>query len=80
MSRKFFVSLLPLSLLVSQQLADPNAAHIKEWTERHAQYLSEPKLTETDFRLEIAANDPRPLENVLYMVARQNGWHINEHY
>jgi hypothetical protein len=78
MSGRFFVSLLALSLLVFQQSTmDPNAVQVKERTERHAHYLSEPKLTETNLQLEITANDPRPLENVLDALAHQHGWHIN---
>ena len=77
MSSRFFLSLVALSLLGFQQSTDPNAAHIKEWTERHAHYLSEPKIEETDSWREITANDPRPLENVLDAFARQHGWHIN---
>jgi hypothetical protein len=72
-----FLSFLPLSLLLFQQSLEPNAAHIKEWTERHARYFSEPKIKETDSWLEITANDPRPLENVLDVLAHQHGWHIN---
>jgi hypothetical protein len=69
--------LLPFTLLVFPQPPDPNAAHTKEWTERHANYLSEPKIKETDSSLEITANDPRPLESILDALARQHGWHIN---
>jgi hypothetical protein len=76
-SRSIFLSLLPFTLLVFPQTPDPNAAHTKEWTERHAYYLSEPKIKETDSSLEITANDPRPLESVLDALARQHGWHIN---
>jgi len=75
-SRSIFLSLLPLSLLLFQQTPDPNGAHIKEWTERHAQY-SAPKITQTDSSLEITANDPRPLDSVLAALAHQHGWHIN---
>ena len=75
-SRSILLSLLPLSLLVLRQTPDPNAAHIKEWTERHAQY-SAPKIKETDSSLEITANDPRPLDNVLDALIHQHGWHIN---
>jgi hypothetical protein len=54
-----------------------NSAHVKEWTERHARYLAEPKIRETASWLEITANDPRPLDSVLGALVRQHGWHIN---
>lgn len=76
-SRFVFLSLLPLSLLFVQQTPEPKAVHIKEWRERHAHYLSEPKIQETDSSLEITANDPRPLESVLDALMHQHGWHIN---
>ena len=74
--RSILLSFLPLTLLVFRQSPDPNAAHIKEWTERNAQY-SAPKITETDSSLEITTNDPRPLDNVLDALVHQHGWHIN---
>jgi hypothetical protein len=54
-----------------------NSAHAKEWTERRARYLAEPNIEESESWLEINANDPRPLANVLDALARQHGWHIN---
>jgi hypothetical protein len=76
-SRSIFLSLLPLCLLIFRQTPDPNSAHIKEWTERHRHYLAEPKIKETESWLEITANDPRPLDNVLGALEHQHGWHIN---
>ncbi len=54
-----------------------NSAHAKEWTERRARYLAEPNIEESESWLEINANDPRPLANVLDALALQHGWHIN---
>ena len=75
--RSIFLSLFSITLLVFPQTPDPNAAHIKEWTERQAHYLSEPKIRETDSWLEITANAPRPLESVLDALGHQHGWHID---
>jgi hypothetical protein len=75
--RSTFVALLTLCLLVVRQASDQNAAHIKAWTERHAQYMSQPKIEETESFLEITANAPRPLDDVLAALAHQHGWHIN---
>jgi hypothetical protein len=77
LSRSIFLSLLPFGLLLFQQAPDPDAAHIKKWTERHEHYLPQPKTKETDSWLEITANDPRPLDGVLDALGGQHGWHIN---
>jgi hypothetical protein len=77
MNGKLFLLLPVVSLLVFRQSTDPISAHTREWTERHAHYLSEPKIRDTDSWLEITANDPRPLENVLDALAHQHSWHIN---
>ena len=50
---------------------------VKAWTERHAQYMSQPRIEETESFLEITANAPRPLHDVLAALAHQHGWHIN---
>ncbi len=76
-SRSIFLSLLPLCLLICWQTPEQNSAHVKEWTERRARYLAEPKIKETESWLEITANDPRPLDNVLGALEHQHGWHIN---
>jgi hypothetical protein len=76
-SRSIFLSVLQLCLLVFRQTPDPNSAHIKEWTERRTRYFAEPKIKETESWLEITANDPRPLDNVLGALAHQHGWRIN---
>jgi hypothetical protein len=75
--RSTWLCLSPLILLLFRQAPGSDAAHIKQWTERHAQYLSLPAIEETDSWLEIRANAPRPLEGVLGALARQHGWHIN---
>ena len=76
--RSTFVALLTLCLLVFHQAPEQNAAaHIKAWTERHAQYMSEPRIEETESFLEITANAPRPLDDILSTLAHQHGWHIN---
>ena len=53
------------------------SASVTYWATRHAEYLSEPKIDETDSALEITANAPRPLDGVLHELARKHGWHIN---
>jgi hypothetical protein len=75
--RSTFVALLTLCLLVFRQTPEQNAPHIKAWTERHAQYMSEPRIEETESFLDITANDPRPLDGVLAALAHQHGWHVN---
>ena len=71
------VFLLPICLLVFGQTREQNDAHVKEWTERRAGYLSHPEITETENRLTITAKSPRPLDDVLTALAAQHGWHIN---
>ena len=75
--KSIFLSMLPLVLLIVLQTPDRNGAHVKEWTERRAHYLSEPKIKETESWLEITANDPRPLDSVLGVLLHLHGWHIN---
>lgn len=76
--RSTFAALLTLCLLVFHQAPEQNAAaHIKAWTERHAQYMSEPRIEEKESFLEITTNAPRPLDDVLAALAHQHGWHIN---
>ena len=76
-SRFIFLSLLPLGLIIFWQTPDQHSAHVREWTERREGYFGEPKIKEAESWLEITANDPRPLDNVLGALKRQNGWHIN---
>jgi hypothetical protein len=76
-SRFAFLLWLPFSLVFFPQTPDPDADHIKEWTERHAHYLSEPRIKEADSWMEITANDPRPLDSILDALAHQHVWHIN---
>ena len=76
-ARSIFLPPLMLCLLTFRQTPEQNAAHIKAWTERHAQYMSEPRIEETESSLEIMANAPRPLEDVLAALAHQHGWQIN---
>jgi len=71
------VFLLPVCLFVSGQTREQNDAHVKEWTERQARYLSEPEIEETENWLKIRENSPRPLDDVLTALAAQHGWHIN---
>jgi hypothetical protein len=71
------VFLLPICLFVFGQTKEQNNDHVKEWTERRAGYLSHPEITETEIWLEITANSPRPLDDVLSALAVQHGWHIN---
>src|SRR5271163_85634 len=71
------VFLLPVCLFVSGQTREQNDAHVKEWTERQARYLSEPEIEETENWLKIRENSPRPLADVLTALAAQHGWHIN---
>jgi hypothetical protein len=71
------VFLLPIGLLVFGQTREQNNDHVKEWTERRAGYMSHPEITETETWLEITANSPRPLDDVLSALAAQHGWHIN---
>ena len=75
-SGSIFLSLFPLCLVLLLQTSDQNSAHVKEWTERNAHY-HQPQMNETESWLEIAANDPRPLDNVLSALAHQHGWHVN---
>lgn len=75
--RSTFLPLLVLCLLPFPQTPEQNAAHIRDWTERHAQYMSQPRIEETESFLEITANAPRPLDDVLAALAQQHGWHIN---
>lgn len=76
-STSILLSLSPLCLLIFRQTPDQNSAHVKEWTERREGYFAEPKIKETEFWLEITANDSRPLDNVLGALKQQHGWHIN---
>lgn len=76
-SKSIFLSILPLCLFIVLQTSDQNSAHVKEWTERRAHYLSEPKIKETESWLEITANDPRPLDSLLGVLLHLHGWHIN---
>lgn len=39
--------------------------------------MSQPRIEETESFLEITANAPRPLDDVLAALAQQHGWHIN---
>jgi hypothetical protein len=75
--RSSFIFLLPLYLLVCWQSPEQNSAHVKEWTERHERYLGQPKIKKIGSWLQITANDPRPLDNVLGALEHQHGWHIN---
>ena len=75
--RFMLLSFLPLSVLLVPQTPDPNSAHLKEWTERHAHYLAQPRIKETDSSLEITSNEPRPLDSISDALAQQHGWHIN---
>lgn len=75
--RSALLPLLMLCLVTFRQTPEQNAAHVKEWTERHAQYMSEPRIEETESFLEITANAPRPLDDILSALAHQHGWHIN---
>src|SRR5580704_10918142 len=72
-----FLPLLMSCLIPFPQTPEQNAAHIKAFTERHAQYMSAPRIEETESVLEITANAPRPLDDVLAALAHQHGWHIN---
>ena len=72
-----FLPLLMLCLIPFLQTPEQNAAHIKAFTERHAQYMSAPRIEETESVLEITANAPRPLDDILAALAHQHGWHIN---
>jgi hypothetical protein len=71
------VFLFPIGLLVFGQTREQNDAHVKEWTERRAGYLSHPEIEETEIWLKITENSPRPLDDVLTALATQHGWHIN---
>lgn len=71
------LSLLPLCLLLFQQTSDQNSAHVRDWTERHAHYLPEPRIKETDSSLEITAKEPRPPDDISGALAQQHGWHIH---
>jgi hypothetical protein len=75
--KSIFFSLLVLWLLPFPQTQEQNAAHVKAWTERRAQYMSQPRMEETKSSLEITANAPRPLDDVLAALAHQHDWHIN---
>jgi hypothetical protein len=66
-----------LCLLTFRLTPQQNAEQIKAWTERHARYMSQPRIEETESLLEITANAPRPLDDVLAALAHQHGWHIN---
>ncbi len=72
-----FLPLLPLCFLICWQTPDQNSTHVKEWTDRHAHYLGEPKIKRIGSWLHVTANDPRPLDNVLGALEHQHGWHIN---
>jgi hypothetical protein len=72
-----FLPLLMSCLIPFPQTPEQNAAHIKAFTERHAQYMSAPRIEETESVLEITANAPRPLDDILAALAHQHGWHIN---
>lgn len=76
-ARFSLVAVLVLCSLIFRQTPEPSGVHTKEWTERRAQYFSEPRIKETESFLEITANDPRPLDAVLGALAQQHGWHIN---
>lgn len=73
----FAFALLVFCSLDFAQTSKQNGAHDQEWTERHQQYLNEPIIQETASAVEITANDPRPLDNVLGALVRQHGWHVN---
>ena len=75
--RSTFLPLLMLCLLTFRQTPEQNAAQIKAWTERHEQYMTQPRIEETESFLEITANAPRPLDDVLAALAHQHGWHID---
>ena len=72
-----FLPLLILCHLSFHQTPERDAAHIKEWTERRAQYMPAPRIEETESFLEITANVPRPLDDILSALAHEHGWHIN---
>lgn len=76
-AKSTFLSLFVLWLLPLPQTPEQNAAYVKAWTARHAQYLSQPRIEETEYVLEITANAPRPLDDVLAALAHQHDWHIN---
>lgn len=63
--RSAFLPLLMLCFLIFRQPPEQNAAHIKAWTERRARYMSEPRIEETESFVEITANSPRPLDDIL---------------
>jgi len=75
--KSIFLPFLMWCLLTFRQTPEQNAAHIRAWTERHEQYMSVPRIEETESFLDISANDPRPLDGVLAALAHQHGWHIN---
>jgi hypothetical protein len=75
--RSTFFPFLMLCLLTFRLTPQQNAEQIKAWTERHARYMSQPRIEETESLLEITANAPRPLDDVLAALAHQHGWHIN---
>ena len=75
--KSIFLPFLMLCLLTFRQTPEQNAAHIRAWTERHEQYMSVPRIEESESFLDITANDPRPLDGVLAALAHQHGWHIN---
>lgn len=75
--RSTFLPLLISCLVTFHQTPEENAVHIKAWTERHAQYMSEPRIDETEAFLEITDNAPRPLDDILATLEHQHGWHIN---
>jgi hypothetical protein len=75
--RSFSMSLLPLFVFLAGQSTDPSKDQDKQWRERHGHFLSHPIIKETDSVLEITANSPRPLQDVLSALASQHGWHIN---
>jgi hypothetical protein len=75
--RATFLPLLMLCLVTFPQTPEQNAAQSKAWTERHAQYMPGPRIEETESSLEITANAPRPLDDILATLAYQHGWHIN---
>jgi hypothetical protein len=53
-----------------------NDQHVKDWTVRHAHYF-EARFVHSESSLEIDVNSPRPLDDVLAVLARNHGWRIN---
>ncbi len=78
MNHRFLcATLLPLCVVLLGQETAKNSEHDKEWAERRAHYLPDPIIELRDSELEITADSPRPLDEILTTLAKQNGWHVN---